>query len=440
MILEYDRGTISVEGEYNLPYAKWDERTGNMRALAYRYRDIVDYLDKSGIEYEDRVLNPIACGNLSLDVVLRPYQDEAVSSWMDFTRGVLVLPTGSGKTYVGIEGICRVNSSCFIVVPTLDLVDQWIGVLEEHGLPSGEYTGRKKDLKPITVSTYDSAYIHAEKIGNKFKMVLFDEVHHLPSEGYRHIAEFFASPHRMGLTATYEREDDLHRELSDLLGGKVYEVDTDELTGEYLSEYRTEVIRVDLTEEESRRYEELNSVFRNYLRSRDIQLRGPGDFKKVVMRSGNDPQAWKAVRAKNKARQVAYSSEAKVRELGRLLDKHRDDRIIIFTRYNEMVHRISKRFFIPAITHETGKSERESILNRFREGRYNAIISSKVLDEGVDVPDANVGIILSGTGSRREYRQRLGRLLRPSGDEAVLYEVVTKGTTELRTSNRRKRD
>ncbi|OUJ19020.1 ssDNA-dependent ATPase helicase superfamily II XpB [Methanonatronarchaeum thermophilum] len=440
MLLKYDKGTISIKGEYNLPYTKWDERTDNLRAMAYRYRDIKDYLDKSGIEYEDRVLDPIPTSDLNFNVELRPYQKEAISRWMDLTRGVIVLPTGSGKTYVGIAAICNVNSPCFIVVPTLDLVDQWIDVLKKHQLPAGEYTGRKKQTKPITVSTYDSAYIHAEKLGNKYKMILFDEVHHLPSEGYRHIAEFFASPHRMGLTATYEREDSLHRDLSDLLGGKVYEVDTDELTGEYLSDYRTEIIRVELTDQEFEKYDEYTSIFRNYLRSTNIQMKGPSDFKKIVMRSGNDPRAWKAVRAKNNARQIAYSSEAKIKELAKLLKKHIGDRIIIFTRYNNMVYRISRKFLIPAITHETDKTERESILRKFKDNTYQAIVSSKVLDEGVDVPDANVGIILSGTGSKREYRQRLGRLLRPSGNDTILYEVVTKNTTELRTSSRRKRE
>lgn len=436
--LQFDTGTVTVSGDYPLPHTKWDDRTGDERALALHYRDIADYLNQSDIPYEDDVLYLIPCPDLQCDINLRPYQVEALDRWSADRRGVLVLPTGSGKTYIGMMAVQRVNAPAFVVVPTLDLVDQWREELQQFDIPIGEYTGREKQLEPITVSTYDSAYNHAENIGDRFKLLVFDEVHHLASEGYRQIAELFAAPYRMGLTATYARQDDKHEELPRLLGGKVYEIDTDELTGEYLSEYTAERISVDLTPDEQDRYDEKVETFRNYLRSTNIQLRGPSDYQKVVMRSGNDPKAWEAVRARNEARRIAYSSHAKLHELSNLLETHRDDRLIIFTRYNDLVHAIADRYFVPPITHTTGKDERRQILTRFKEDVYSAIVSSQVLDEGVDVPDANVGIILSGTGSNREYRQRLGRILRPSEKPAKLYEIVSRGTGEVQTSYRRK--
>ena len=97
--------------------------------------------------------------------------------------------------------------------------------------------GGEWDIKALTVSTYDSAYIHADKLGNKFGLIIFDEVHHLPAAGYRNIAEMLASPFRMGLTATFEREDGLHEELNRLVGGKVFEKRVKELTGTHLSPY-----------------------------------------------------------------------------------------------------------------------------------------------------------------------------------------------------------
>jgi superfamily II DNA or RNA helicase len=436
--LRFENGTIVVDGEYNLPQTNWDDRVGDRRALALHYQDILDYLDRSDIPYEDHVLDLIVCPELSCDIELRPYQEEALDRWSADERGVLVLPTGSGKTYLGISAIDRVNTPAIVVVPTLDLVDQWREELQVFEVPIGEYTGREKQLEPITVSTYDSAYNHAENIGHRFKLLIFDEVHHLAAEGYRQIAELFAAPFRMGLTATYEREDDKHEALPRLLGGKVYEIDTDELTGEYLSEYTVERISVDLTPEEQQRYDERVETFRNYLRSSNIQMRGPSDYQKVVMRSGNDRKAWQAVRDRNAARKIAYSSQAKLDELGTLLEAHRGDRIIIFTRYNDLVHDIADRYLVPPITHKTDKDERRQILTRFKEDEYSAIVSSQVLDEGVNVPDANVGIILSGTGSNREYRQRLGRILRPSGKPAKLYELVSRGTGEVQTSYRRK--
>jgi superfamily II DNA or RNA helicase len=437
MRLEFDKGTIAVDGEYNLPHTTWDDRTGNNRALGLRYRDLIDYVDRSGITVDDNVLDLVPTPDLSTSIDLRPYQQEALDRWLTDYRGVVVLPTGAGKTYVGMQAIARVNAPTFVVVPTLDLVDQWIDELDAFEIAIGEYTGREKQIEPITVATYDSAYNHAETLGNRFKLLVCDEVHHLAAEGYQHIAELFAAPYRMGLTATYEREDDRHEKLSALLGGKVYEIETAELTGEYLSEYTVERVRVDLTPEEREAYDENIEIFQNYLRSTNIQMRGPQDFQKVVMRSGTDPQAWRAVRARNAARNIAYSSAAKLDELANLLDRHRTDRLIIFTRYNDLVHDVADRFFIPSITYKTGTDERRRYLQHFREDKYSAIVSSQVLDEGVDVPDANVGIILSGTGSSREYRQRLGRILRPSGDVARLYEIVSSGTGEVRTAYRR---
>jgi len=398
----------------------------------------VEYLKKSGISYEDSVLSLIPCPDLACKATLREYQEKALEQWLLQRKGVVVMPTGSGKTVLALKIIERVNSPVFIVVPTLDLVRQWKEELKVFDIEIGEYTGEKKDLQAITVSTYDSAYINAENLGNRFKLLIFDEVHHLPAEGYRQIAEMFASPFRLGLTATYEREDGLHEEIPRLIGGIVYEIQTDDLAGEYLSSYETKKIVVELNEEEQKEYERYHKMFRDYIVSRHITMRGPNDFKKIVMRSGYDSEARDALLARNKAERIAYNSKGKIDRIQDLLSK--DDRIIIFTRYNDMVYEISKRFFIPCITYRTDSHEREEVFNKFKEGEYSVLVSSQVLDEGIDVPEANIGIIVSGTGSSREYVQRLGRLLRPrENKKAVLYELVTKGTKETRVSYRRKK-
>lgn len=440
MLLQFYKGTIQVQGQYHIPNTSWDERSHTYRAQALYYREIIAYLKKSHIDYIDTVLNLIPCPELQFSIELRDYQKEALSTWLTDKKGVIVLPTGAGKTFVALKGIEALNCSTLVVVPTLDLVDQWRENITEFmkgDIKIGEYTGRKKTLEAITISTYDSAYINVENLGNKFKLLIFDEVHHLPSEGYRHIAEMCASPYRMGLTATYKREDGLHFMLPRLVGGKVYEVKADELAGDHLSEYETRKIKVEMFPEEQEEYAKNIKIFRNYIRANRIRMRKPEDFQKVVYRSGYDPRAWRAVKARNEARKIAYNSQSKIDELERLLQLHKRDRIIIFTRYNDLVYYISKRFFIPCITHKTDKHERTEVLKKFKTGVYTAIVSSQVLDEGIDVPEANVGIILSGTGSVREYTQRLGRILRPTEKKAVLYEVISGGTAEIRTSARR---
>ncbi|KTG08483.1 helicase [Haloprofundus marisrubri] len=441
MRLRYDHGTVRIEGsqetldEVAFPFVLDGESVG-----ALQYGALRDSLRAAGVEFDDEVLDPVSGPRLSCSLSLRPYQSEALRRWRSDERGVVVLPTGAGKTYVGMAAIDTVGGPTLVVVPTLDLVDQWRDELARFEVPVGEFSGRTKDLSSITVATYDSAYTHATTLGNRFEFVLFDEVHHLAAESYRRIAERMAAPARMGLTATYERDDGAHERLVHLLGGKVYEIGTDDLTGEYLSTYTVERITVELTSEEREAYDEHAAVFRNYVAFSNVSLDGPDGYRNLVVRSGNDPRAWRAIRAKETSRKIAFNAESKLDELASLLRECRenDDRIIVFTRYNDLVHVVADRFLIPSITYKTPTDERRSTLSGFKAGRYDAIVSSQVLDEGVDVPDANVGIILSGTGSEREYRQRLGRILRPSEKPARLYELVSADTGETRTADRRR--
>jgi len=440
MELTFNRGTIAVRGDVRIPNSTWDERSRAFRAMALHYRDIIDYLNNSGIGFTDSVLDLIPCPELQSSIVLRDYQKQALDAWIfNGKRGVIVLPTGSGKTVIGIKAISLLNIPTIVIVPTLDLLDQWRSRLKkEFTIEVGILGGGEQEIKALTVSTYDSAYIHAARLGNKFGLIIFDEVHHLPAEGYKHIAEMFASPFRMGLTATYEREDGLHSELNRLVGGKVFEKKVKELAGEHLSPFRLQKIAVELTEEEQKEYEHNQGIFADYLRRCNITIRTPLDFQKIVIRSGRDPNARKALLARNKARDIALNSVSKIEKFREILKKHTDSRLFIFTEHNKLVHKISKEFLIPAITYRTVGKERSEILDRFRSGIYRAVVTSKVLDEGIDVPEADVGVILSGTGSGRAFIQRLGRILRKKeGKEAVLYEIVSAETSEINTAKRR---
>lgn len=442
MKLTFDRGTILIRGNTRVPNSTWDERSKSFRAMALYYQDIIDFLRTSGFDFRDDVLNLMPCPELRSGIMLRDYQKQAVDAWVaNGKRGIVVLPTGSGKTIIGIKAISLQNTPTIIVAPTLDLVDQWRSRLkEEFKVEVGVLGGGEREIKALTVSTYDSAYIHADRLGNRFGLIIFDEVHHLPAEGFRNIAEMFASPFRLGLTATFEREDGMHSELNRLVGGKVFERRVRDLVGYYLSPFRLEKIVVELTNEEKKGYEENQKVFSDYLLRSNLMMRTSSDFQKLVMRSGRDPAAREALLARNKARDIAYNSISKIGELSEILKKHNESKVFIFTEHNKLVHKISKTFLIPSITYRTASKERTEILNKFRSGIYKAVVTSKVLDEGIDVPDADVGIILSGTGSERAFVQRLGRILRKiEGKEAVLYEIVSAKTSETNTASRRKR-
>ena len=449
--LRYDNGTIIVTGMAHVPFASFDPRTKSMRAQALHYQNIVEYLKQSEIECDDSVLELIPSPTMSIDkknvhLTLREYQQKALDNWTEAgKRGCVVLPTGAGKTVIGIKAIELVNSASIVVVPTIDLMDQWTSVLSKY-LPNmkvGNLGGGMDDIEPITVSTYDSAYLRAAALGNKFALMIFDEVHHLAAPGYRTIAEQFASPFRLGLTATIEREDDLHKDFPKLVGGIVFQAYSGELArNKHLASYEIERRQVNMLPEELEEYNKNFGIYQVCLKKIGLRMQYAGAFRRLIMMSGRSKAAREAVLARNKAMDIALNSRSKIEELKKILAEKRGQKTIIFTQHNKLVYDISDRFLIPFITHKSSKQERHDALSGFKDGRYNVIVTSKVLDEGVDVPDAELGIILSGTGSSREFIQRLGRLLRPKPDstmKAKLIEIISSGTREIGTSAKRKR-
>lgn len=377
---------------------------------------------------------------LKLDMVLREYQEEALRRWEGAKgRGVVVLPTGSGKTILALEAIRRLAEKTLIVVPTLDLLSQWREALEVllHVPEIGILGGGKKVVKPITVATYDSAALMAPQLITSFGLLVFDEVHHLPSTTYRQAAELSLAHHRIGLTATPERYDELHHDLIRLVGPTVYRVAPRLLEKEgYLAPYRIQRITITLQPDEKTRYESHMRIFRNYTRRLD-DIEPGWQFETIVKRTVFDPDAREALSNLEKARRVALEALSKIEYIETLLQQYRDEKVIIFSRYTRIVEKISDLFGIPLITHKTKMAERERILSNFKDGTYSKIVTGQVLDEGVDVPDASIGIIISGSGSKREFIQRLGRLLRPQKEEAILYELVTESTLETGLSRRR---
>jgi len=436
----FDKGTLLLKGEISTPYGKWDPRVSGYRIKALHYRDVLAYFKESEIAYEDYVQQLPPREAMKSKITLRPYQKKALSKWRKAQkRGVLVLPTAAGKTYIALEAINLLKTQTLIVVPTLDLIDQWRTRIKEClCTESGAVGGGQNNVRMITVATYDSAYLHAAVLGNKFMLLVFDEVHHLASPSYLQIAEMYIAPYRMGLTATLERMDERHKLLPRLIGDIVCNVEVGELAGKHLAPYTYEKIFVELSLREQPLYKKEMTIFRRYLREKGIRMRSPRDFQKFIMRSGRDPRAREALLARNRALKLAMNSQEKIRALGKQLAMNLNEKTLIFTLHTDLVYAVSRRFLIPAITYLTPKEERREILENFRKGNYNTIVTSQVLDEGIDVPDASVGYILSGTGSTRAYIQRLGRLLRKVEDkQARLVEIISKETMEVRMSIRR---
>jgi len=445
--LVFRSGTLEIhgleEGSPILPAsARHDARTACHRAPALAYADVVLALRRAGVEYEDQARR---YGELSAGAQVRheprPYQREAIAAWKKHLgRGVVVLPTGAGKTHVAVMGIDLWRRDTLVIAPTLDLVRQWYDLLRAtFRMPIGIVGGGDHDVQPLTVTTYDSAYIHMEHLGDRFGMVVFDECHHLPGSTYALAAQLCLAPFRLGLTATPERTDGRETLLEELVGKTVYRRDIVDLSGDFLAEYETEPIVIELSPEEREEYEAERKIYRDFVRSRGIDMRAPDGWSQFIMLSARDEDGRRAMQGYRRQRQLAFCAPAKLEYVEHLLHVHRRDRSILFTQDNATCYQVSRRFLVPAITHQTKVKERSDILAGLAEGRYGAVVTSKVLNEGVDVPDANVAIVVSGSGSVREHVQRLGRVLRKKGDKrAILYELVTAGTTETFTSQRRR--
>jgi superfamily II DNA or RNA helicase len=269
---------------------------------------------------------------------------------------------------------------------------------------------------------------------------VFDECHHLPTDFSRVIAEFSIAPFRLGLSATPERSDGKHADLDLLIGPEVYRKTAEELAGHTLAEYELLQIRVTLSDSERDRYDELIKIRNEFLQQSKIFLGTLKGWQRFVSASARSKAGRRAMLAHREARGIAFGTEGKLRVLETLLADHYGDRSLIFTDDNAMVYRISQDLLIPAITHKTSVKERHEILAKFRSGEYGTVVASRVLNEGVDVPEASVAIVLSGTGSTREHIQRLGRILRKGsvpGKVENLYEVIAEETSEEGVYKRR---
>lgn len=444
--IEFHGGTLRAHGladEVALQAGfVFDERQRCHRARGIDYRSVVVSLTRAGATFTDE-----ARGYAELDVRMRtkrepyPHQAEALAAWRRASgRGVVVLPTGAGKTFVAALAIADRKRSTLVVVPTLDLMSQWHdGLAATFETEVGLIGGGSYEPKDLTVTTYDSAHLHMDRLGNRFGLVVFDECHHLPSDAYATASRMCIAPYRLGLTATPERSDGREDLYTELVGPVCYRRDINELSGLYLAPYETVRLEVPLSEAEQAAYVAARSEYTGFLRSTGIDMSRPDGWGQFLMRSSLSDVGRRAFLSYRMQRKLALAAPGKIAQLERLLRVHKNDRVLVFTEDNATVYEISKKLLLPAITHQTRVKERSRILAGLASGELFSIVTSKVLNEGVDVPSANVAIILSGSGSVREHVQRLGRILRKDGQKsAILYELVSSGTSEQRTSDRRR--
>lgn len=444
-VLRFERGTLVLSGnslnanELGAEGFVWDRRIGAYRAAANRYGAIRRWLRSVDPPIEDfiaRRFTPI------VDVEtpqLRPYQEQALESWwQEKCRGIVVLPTGAGKSWLALAAMARLKLATLILVPTLVLVAQWIEILGRvYGGSIGVFGEGQRTLAPVTVSTFESAYRHMERLGDRFQFLVLDEVHHFATGSRAEALEECCAPARLGLTATMPTEIESCRRLETLVGRLTFRQSVEDLAGAYLAPFETRRHYLALTAEEWRAYDNANGIFLAafQLFRRNNRLANYQGFAKEASLS---PAGRRALVAFQQSRRIVSCAENKMRFVAELLRQHQNDRILIFTGDNTAAYGISRQLLVPALTCDIARKEREHLLSRFAQGQLKTLVSARVLNEGIDVPQANVGIILGGAHGGREHVQRVGRLLRPlPGKRAVIHELVAQNTHEERLASKR---
>jgi DNA excision repair protein ERCC-3 len=345
----------------------------------------------------------------------REYQQDAAGAFLDGGSGVVVLPAGSGKTIVGAMAMAGVKATTLILVTNTVSARQWKReLLERTSLTAeeiGEYSGEKKEIKPVTIATYQvmthkrgGAYSHLDLFDAKdWGLVLYDEVHLLPAPVFRMTADI-QSRRRLGLTATLVREDGREGDVFSLIGPKRYDAPWREIEAQgWIAPAVCTEVRVTLTDAERLAY---------------------------------------ATAEREEAYRVGSTAHTKHAVVRRLIQRHPDEQILVIGAYLSQLHELAEELDVPLIEGATTNKERERLYEGFRAGEFPVMVVSKVANVSIDLPEASVAIQVSGTfGSRQEEAQRLGRILRPKHDgrQAHFYTVVSRDTNDQEYAAHRQR-
>ena len=442
MRIRFDRGTLVLEAEHEgeepgaVEGVAWDAELHAWRLPAERYPALIERLAAAGVEVADQ-LHGRAAGMTWTLPRLRWYQETALERWLAAgRRGVIALPTGAGKTLVALAAIARLGVATLCLVPTRLLLDQWARALAvASATPVGRLGDGAHVVAPVTVATYASATAWAPRIGDHFGLVIVDEAHHVGAWCPTEIFEMLVAPARLGLTAT--PPDDVTA-LVRHLGPVVYALTVADLAGDALAEHELISVPIALGSAERQRYRELRRRFAAGYAA--FQRRMPdAAWHEFVRTSSQTIEGRAALAAWREYRALLAYPEGKRAALREILMQHRGSRALVFTADNATAYAIARELLVMPITCEIRRSERSKAIARFRSGECPVLVSSQVLEEGFDVPDADVAVVVGGPSSPRRFVQRVGRVLRPrDGKHARIYELAVTDSAEVSYVKRRR--
>jgi superfamily II DNA or RNA helicase len=349
------------------------------------------------------------------------------------------LPTGAGKTRTALAVIARLGRPVLVLAPTRLLVTQWIDALREAGHRGvGKVSDGERRIASVTVATFAGAFHHAPALGDRFCLLVVDEVHHFGAGHGDEALELSVAPFRLGLTATPNTDPSRTARVEALLGPVVYRETISDLAGTWLAPFDVQPRLVDLTPREEQLYRAAEHHWRTAFREFRLadKRRTWMDFVRVA---GRTEEGRDAVACWRRCRRIAAGAKAKQSAVTQLIARYRERRVLVFVADNATAYSLARRLLIPAITCEIGQPERTEVLARFERGELRALVSARVLNEGVDVPAADVAIVAGGSHGTREFVQRVGRVLRPrEGKRAVVVELLARNTHEEKQAERRR--
>ncbi len=346
---------------------------------------------------------------------LRPYQQQAVDGFWHGGSGVVVLPCGAGKTLVGAGAMAKAGATTLILVTNTVSARQWRDeLIKRTSLTDseiGEYSGARKEIRPVTIATYQvlttrrkGAYTHLDLLDARdWGLIVYDEVHLLPAPIFRMTADLQAR-RRLGLTATLVREDGRESDVFSLIGPKRYDAPWKDIESQgYIAPADCVEVRITLPDAERMAY---------------------------------------AMSEPEERYRLASCSRSKDSVTQTLVERHGGQQTLVIGQYLDQLERLAGRLDAPLITGATTVTERQRLYAAFRAGEIALLVVSKVANFSIDLPEASVAIQVSGTfGSRQEEAQRLGRVLRPKADgrTAHFYAVVSRDTVDADFAAHRQR-
>ena len=450
MRIRFDRGTLVIERTDNgaspseLPGAAWDEELAAWRVPAEQLSGIRDRISAGRAGHADELhvdnIHPPRISGPWTIPPLRWYQEEAITAWRGAgDRGVLALPTGSGKTIAAMAAIEQLGVATLVIVPTRILLDQWARTLAAcwpH--PIGRLGDGEHRITRVTVATYASAVTWAPRIGDKFGLVVIDEAHHVGAWCPAEVLEMLVAPARLGLTATPPAGPGALA-LERHVGPVVYGLSVAELVGDSLADYDLFTISVMLDPAERATYQSNRGQFAAAFAA--FQRAAPrSSWRQFVHVSRRTMAGRAALAAWRASRTVLAYPQGKRDAVREILARHPGERVLVFTGDNPTAYAIARELLVMPVTCDIRRAERVTMIDKFRSGEAPVLVSSAVLDEGFDVPDAEIAIIVGGTSSERRHVQRIGRVLRPRpGKRAKIYELQVSATAEVEQVARRRR-